>query len=68
VTLWIALGRSHAVQFENQVKNGEYENLDKAITHEFAMLPQYTQKKIFIDGDVELMEKSTRKNQGKRPH
>ncbi|MBR0480514.1 hypothetical protein IJJ46_01700 [Candidatus Saccharibacteria bacterium] len=61
VTLWISLGRSHAVQFENQVKEGVFENLDKAITHEFAMLPEYTQKMIMIDGDVPLMVKATQK-------
>lgn len=61
VTLWLSLGRSHAVQFENQVKSGLFENLDKAITHEFAMLPQYTTKKIFIDGDIPLMVKATTK-------
>ena len=55
VTLWISLGLSHAVQFEQQVKDGLFENLDKAITHEFAMLPEYTQKLVIIDGDVELM-------------
>lgn len=61
VTLWLSLGRSHAIQFEGQVKDGVFENLDKAITHEFAMLPQYTTKKIFIDGDIPLMVKSTEK-------
>lgn len=61
VTLWIALGRSHAIQFEHQVDSGEFEDLDRAITHEFAMLPQYTQKKIYIDGDIYLMKKSLQK-------
>ncbi len=61
VTLWISLGRSHAVQFENQVKDGAFENLDKAITHEFAMLPEHTQKLIMIDGDVRLMVRATEK-------
>ena len=61
VTLWISLGRSHAVQFEHQVENGEFEDLDRAITHEFAMLPQYTQKKIYIDGDIYLMTKALEK-------
>jgi len=61
VTLWVALGRSHAIQFENQVKEGTFENIDKAITHEFAMLPQYTQGKIYIDGDVPLMVKACEK-------
>lgn len=55
VTLWISLGLSHAVQFEQQVKDGLFENLDKAITHEFAMLPEHTQKLVIIDNDVELM-------------
>ena len=60
-TLWVALGRSHAIQFENQVKDGMFENIDKAITHEFAMLPQYTQKRIYIDGDVPLMVRACEK-------
>ena len=61
VTIWVALGRSHAIQFENQVKEGIFENIDKAITHEFAMLPQYTTKKIYIDGDVPLMVRACEK-------
>jgi len=61
VTLWVSLGRSHAVQFQGQVEDGQFENLDKAITHEFAMLPQYTQKQIYIDGDVPLMKKAIKK-------
>ncbi len=61
VTLWISLGRSHAVQFEKQVESGEFEDLDRAITHEFAMLPQYTKKQIYIDGDIYLMTKALEK-------
>ena len=61
ITLWISLGRSHAVQFEHQVSSGEFEDLDRAITHEFAMLPQYTQGKIYIDGDSYLMKKACEK-------
>lgn len=63
ITLWISLGRSHAVQFEHQVRDGQFENLDKAITHEFAMLPQYTTKRIYIDGDVYLMNRAVQKVQ-----
>ena len=61
VTLWISLGRSHAVQFEKQVESGEFEDLDRAITHEFAMLPQYTTNQIYIDGDIYLMKKAVKK-------
>ena len=63
VTIWVALGRSHAIQFENQVKEGIFENIDKAITHEFAMIPQHTTGKIYIDGDVELMVRACEKVQ-----
>ena len=58
VTLWISLGLSHAVQFEQQVKDGLFSSLDKAITHEFAMLPQYTQKLVIIDSEVDLMNRA----------
>ena len=64
-TLWISLGRSHAVQFESQVANGEFENIDKAITHEFATLPENTTEKIFINADVPLMKKACEKIKAK---
>jgi UDP-N-acetylmuramoyl-tripeptide--D-alanyl-D-alanine ligase len=58
VTLWVSLGLSHVCQFEQQVKDGLFSSLDKAITHEFAMLPQYTQKLVIIDGEVDLMNRA----------
>lgn len=61
VTLWISLGRSHAIQYEKQVENGEFRDIDRAITHEFAMLPEHTSKKIYIDGDIYLMTKALEK-------
>lgn len=61
VTIWVALGRSHAIQFEKQVKEGMFENIDKAITHEFAMIPQHTTGMVYIDGDVPLMVKACEK-------
>ena len=58
VTLWVSLGRSHAVQYEQQIRDGVFESLDKAITHEFATLPENTKKAIYIDGDVKMMVKA----------
>ena len=60
ITLWISLGRSHAVQFEQEVKEGKFENLDLAIMDEFAKLPEYTKCLVFIDGDNKLMKKATK--------
>ena len=60
VTLWISLGRSHAVQFEAEVASGKFASLDAAITDEFAKLPENTAKLVFIDGDSRLMREATK--------
>lgn len=59
VTLWVSLGLSHAVQFEQEVKEGKFPNLEEAIAHEFATLPQNTTGRVYIDADNELMCRST---------
>lgn len=60
ITLWISLGRSHAIQFEQEVKDGKFESLDLAIMDEFAKLPENTECLVFIDGDNKLMRRATR--------
>ncbi len=55
VSLWVSLGRSHAVFYENEVKSGRFINIDEAIAHEFAQIPKYTKKLVLIDGDNEAM-------------
>ena len=59
VTLWISIGRSHAIQFENEVASGKFESLDIAIAHEFGTLPANTTKHVYIDGDEPLMRDAT---------
>ncbi|MBR5389670.1 hypothetical protein IK146_03870 [Candidatus Saccharibacteria bacterium] len=59
ITMWISLGRSHAVQFEQEVEEGKFESLDLAITDEFAKLPENTKCLVFIDGDNSLMKHAT---------
>ena len=60
VTLWISLGRSHAAHFEHEVASGKFEDLDSAITAEFATLPKHTEKFVYIDADSPLMVESTK--------
>lgn len=60
VTLWVSLGRSHAVNFDMQVSNGEFENVDEAIAHEFSWLPKMTTKFIIYDGENDLIVQSLR--------
>ena len=61
VTMWVSLGLSHAIQFEQQVKDDIYPDLQTAIAHEFATLPQNTTKRVYIDGDCKLMRDLTSK-------
>lgn len=46
VTFWVSFGRSHAVQFDEQVKQGLFKNVDEAILHEFSWLPKLTTKAV----------------------
>lgn len=65
VTLWVSLGLSHAVQFEQEVKEGKFATLDEAIAHEFATLPANTTKQVYIDADNDLMRQATKDIQAK---
>lgn len=59
VTIWVSIGRSHAVQFEKEVEEGHFKSLDEAITAEFATLPQNTTKLVYIDASSKLMKVAT---------
>lgn len=65
VTLWVSLGISHAIQFENEVRNGKFSSLDQAIAAEFATLPQNTKKLVFIDDSNSAMKEATKNIQAK---
>lgn len=60
VTLWVSLGTSHAVQFEQAVADGKFDSIDAAITHEFATLPQNTTKRVYIDAASKPMQVATK--------
>lgn len=60
VTIWVSIGRSHAIQFESVVSDGKFNSLDDAITAEFANLPKNTKKLVMIDADEKLMVSSTK--------
>ncbi len=60
VTIWVSIGRSHAVQFEKEVEEGRFKSLDEAIAAEFANLPQNTTKLVYIDGGSSVMKTATK--------
>ena len=65
VTIWVSIGLSHAVQFEKEVENGNYDNVSDAIVAEFANLPVNTTKRVYIDADSKLMVEATREIKAK---
>ena len=57
-TLWVSVGRTHAVYYDEQVKAGKFSSVDEAIVHEFSYLPKYTQKLVIYDGDKSQIEQA----------
>lgn len=51
VTLWISLGKSHAVYFDKKVADGTFVTIEEAILHEFSQLAAYTREHIIANGD-----------------
>lgn len=51
VTLWVSVGRSHAINFEDVVRQGQFASVDEAILAEFTKLPHYTTRQVIYDGD-----------------
>lgn len=65
VTIWVSIGRSHAVQFEKEVEEGRFKSLDDAITAEFATLPENTSKRVYIDASSSVMRAATKNIEAK---
>lgn len=65
VTIWVSIGRSHAVQFEKEVEEGRFKDLDAAIAAEFATLPENTSKLVYIDADSATMKSATKNIEAK---
>lgn len=64
VTLWVSVGRTHAVYFDGQVRSGKFDTVEDAIVHEFSFLPKNTSKLVAYDANSELIEKSLRNIEG----
>ena len=58
VTLWVSVGRTHAVYFDEQVKQGLFETVEQAIVHEFMFLPRHTKKLIAYSLNDKLIEQA----------
>ena len=58
VTIWVSVGRTHAVYYDEQVKSGQFATVEEAIVHEFASLPRQTRELVIFDGDNAAMKRS----------
>ena len=58
VTLWVSVGRTHAVYFDGQVKQGQFETVEDAIVHEFSYLPKNTSKLVAYNADNKLINRA----------
>lgn len=58
VTLWVSVGRTHAVYFDGQVAAGQFASVEDAIAHEFAYLPKHTSKLVAYNDDSTLIRKA----------
>ena len=65
VSVWVTLGRSHAVFYEQEVAAGNFANVDDAIAHEFSTIPANTRELVIIDGDNEKMLETTKNIEAK---
>lgn len=53
VTMWVSVGRSHAVYFDAQVAQGLFASVEEAITHAFSALPIATSKCVIYNAESE---------------
>lgn len=66
VTLWVSLGRTHAVYFDGQVARGEFETVEDAIVHEFGYLPKHTSNLVMYNAENKLIKKTVKEAQAKQ--
>lgn len=66
VTLWVSVGRTHAVYFDGQVSQGLFASVDEAIVHEFSFLPKYTSKLVAYNAESDLITRTMEQIEGVR--
>ena len=54
VVLWVSTGRTHSMNFDHLVEEGEFETVEEAIAHEYGYFLKYCKKLAIIDGDSAL--------------
>lgn len=51
ITLWTNSTRTHSMNFDKLVKNGEFDSVDEAISHEYGYFLEYTSELAIVNGD-----------------
>src|SRR3989344_6302645 len=57
VTLFTNSAKTHSMNFDPLVKNGEFETVEEAIAYEFGYFLEYSRELCIVNGDSNLIEK-----------
>jgi UDP-N-acetylmuramyl pentapeptide synthase len=61
VTIWISLSRTHSVNFDRLIANGNFSTVEEAIAHEFGYFLEYTTHLAIVNGDSQLINKELKR-------
>jgi len=55
ITLWVSVFRTHSMNFDNLVKNGQFDSHEAAIAYEFGYFAEATSVLVGLNGDNKFM-------------
>ncbi|MBI2013095.1 MAG: hypothetical protein HYS88_01465 [Candidatus Colwellbacteria bacterium] len=56
VTLWLNSSRTHSMNFDEAVKKGQFNSIEKAVAYEFGNLLAHTSELAIVNGDSDLID------------
>jgi len=65
VTLWTSSTRTHSMNFDLLVKNGEFKTVEEAIAFEFGYFLEHSRKLCIVNGDSELIKRELKRTEAK---
>jgi UDP-N-acetylmuramyl pentapeptide synthase len=61
VTLWINVGRTHVMNFEDTVKRGRFSSVEESVAFEFGYFAERTRSLVIVNEDSELVQKQLKR-------
>ncbi len=57
VSIWTNVGRSHTMNFDQEIKKGKFKTVEEAIAYEFGYFIEFAKKLVIVNGDSYLILK-----------